>query len=87
MKLMFWQRILWRQNPPTEILFSPFSLAPGTCHYQNGNVYTGSWKAGLRCGNGTQQFKNGDRFEGGWKDGMMSGQVIAPRIPHTCRAL
>eukprot|EP00752_Nemacystus_decipiens_P014594 g12996.t1 len=48
----------------------------GTCHFQNGNIYTGSWKAGMACGTGTQTFGNGDRYEGEWKAGMMSGQGI-----------
>ena len=51
-------------------------VSTGTCHYQNGNIYTGSWKAGMACGTGTQTFGNGDRYEGEWKAGMMSGQVL-----------
>lgn len=57
-------------------------LSAGTCHYQNGNVYTGSWKAGMAYGTGTQTFVNGDRYKGEWKAGMMSGQVIKRTASH-----
>lgn len=50
----------------------------GTLKYANGNLYVGSWEAGVPSGEGTQTFANGDTYSGRWKNGKMSGQVWEP---------
>ena len=38
----------------------------GTCHYGNGNVYSGEFRDGIRIGQGTMNYANGNSYEGEW---------------------
>lgn len=44
----------------------------GTYKYHNGDVYTGAFVSGLRCGAGLAIFANGERFAGQWADDAIS---------------
>ena len=45
--------------------------------YENGNVYEGKWKNGMKCGKGRLTYPNGDYFEGIWKDDKMKyGKLV-----------
>mmetsp|Transcript_17541 Transcript_17541/g.66754 ORF Transcript_17541/g.66754 Transcript_17541/m.66754 type:complete len:1361 (-) Transcript_17541:88-4170(-) len=40
----------------------------GIMKYRSGDIYTGSFRKGIRCGRGVAVFANGERFEGLWAD-------------------
>ena len=41
--------------------------------FENGAVYTGQWKFGMRHGRGKQSWTDGSYYEGYWKDNMANG--------------
>ena len=45
----------------------------GTHTYDDGGVYEGEWKDGLRHGQGTHTYANGNVYEGEWKAGKRNG--------------
>lgn len=44
---------------------------------QDGSIYDGMWRYGMRSGQGTVYFNNGDMFQGSWRDDVMHGKVCA----------
>ncbi|MFN9902716.1 MAG: hypothetical protein ACK55Z_28830, partial [bacterium] len=41
---------------------------------EDGAIYKGHWKNGIKEGYGKQRWKDGSVYEGDWKDGMVSGK-------------
>ena len=48
----------------------------GVYVYDNGDVYTGSWKDSLRDGQGGFVYANGDSFEGLWQKDLKEGKGL-----------
>ena len=44
--------------------------------FENGDIYTGYWRNGLRHGHGKMNYTNGDIYEGDWVDGHRTGQGV-----------
>jgi len=54
-----------------------FAQETGTKQYEDGGVYTGAFKEGLRHGQGTFTLPNGYEYSGAWIDGEIKGQGTA----------
>jgi hypothetical protein len=37
-------------------------------NYQNGDIYEGEWKNGLKDGSGIYKYYNGDKYSGCWNE-------------------
>ena len=46
----------------------------GSITYENGEIYEGEWKEGLKEGLGSLTSPNGSKYEGEWKNDKMEGQ-------------
>ncbi len=50
-----------------------FDNCEGRYQYDNGDAYSGEWRAGKKHGQGTYVWANGQRYEGQWVDGRKEG--------------
>eukprot|EP00362_Geleiidae_sp_MMETSP1317_P000541 CAMPEP_0201282800 /NCGR_PEP_ID=MMETSP1317-20130820/6687_1 /ASSEMBLY_ACC=CAM_ASM_000770 /TAXON_ID=187299 /ORGANISM="Undescribed Undescribed, Strain Undescribed" /LENGTH=46 /DNA_ID= /DNA_START= /DNA_END= /DNA_ORIENTATION= len=41
----------------------------GVCHFNNGDVYDGTWSLDIIHGEGKMNYANGDVYEGEWENG------------------
>ncbi|MBF0127177.1 MAG: hypothetical protein HQM02_08190 [Magnetococcales bacterium] len=48
----------------------------GTYRFDNGEEYTGEWRAGQRHGTGTYTFLNGEKYRGEWRNDRMEGKGV-----------
>ncbi len=51
--------------------------APKTQQHDDGGIYEGSFRAGLRHGQGTYTLPNGYKYDGAWVDGEIRGKGVA----------
>lgn len=64
---------LWALPPcPTEFS-QAFDDCEGSFQYDNGDEYSGEWKAGKKHGQGVYIWADGQRYEGQWREGRKQG--------------